>query len=176
MCERASRPKQRTGGLQGGPRVAASDEAGAMKPPPLAADGACVWYCGPQHAASGTSGSTTCPLATCQSACVSPAPLPPHRDCFPEEWPTLQRWTNAAPMMIIGSHDWNTPGIDGARAGCQLPSQPAACTWCLAPRAHMLPTVMLLSFLETAKSVPHLLSPWPRGRCFSCPRQAQVRW
>eukprot|EP00198_Chlamydomonas_reinhardtii_P001482 XP_001690818.1 predicted protein [Chlamydomonas reinhardtii] len=39
--------------------------------------------------------------------------LDPWWDCFPEEWPTLQRWTNAAPMMIIGSHDWNTPGIDG---------------------------------------------------------------
>ncbi|KAG2445853.1 hypothetical protein HXX76_000457 [Chlamydomonas incerta] len=39
--------------------------------------------------------------------------LDPWWDCFPEEWPTVQRWPNPAPMLVIGSHDWNTPGIDG---------------------------------------------------------------
>ncbi|GLC73753.1 hypothetical protein PLESTF_001415400 [Pleodorina starrii] len=41
--------------------------------------------------------------------------LDPWWDCFDEAWPVVNRWVNphAAPLLVIGSDDWNTPNAEG---------------------------------------------------------------
>ncbi|KAG2500884.1 hypothetical protein HYH03_001644 [Edaphochlamys debaryana] len=43
--------------------------------------------------------------------------LDPWWDCFEESWPVTSRWAAPNPLLVIGSHDWNTP-LAGGRLKC----------------------------------------------------------
>lgn len=50
------------------------------------------------------------------------------RDPLDASMMVMQRWRNAAPMLVLGSHDWNKPDITGeVRALQRLPPPPPAC-------------------------------------------------
>lgn len=55
------------------------------------------------HAGCGTASSCT---------------VPHRRDPLDASMMVMQRWRNAAPMLVLGSHDWNKPDIAGARPAC----------------------------------------------------------
>ncbi|PNH11287.1 Platelet-activating factor acetylhydrolase [Tetrabaena socialis] len=62
------------------------------------------------HSYGGATAAAAAAQLPCFRAAVS---LDPWWDCFDDQWPVLNRWANPAPLLVIGSDDWNTPNAEG---------------------------------------------------------------
>lgn len=81
-------------------------------------------------AAAGHSGAARMLLLHVLRACPCPAPctplLRPCRGPLPPDCSMLQgAWLTPSPILIMGSHDWNTPNAATGRLACDGPKQEA---------------------------------------------------